>query len=122
MRAALAGLALVLALAGGCRMTPDAPAPPPGQVEPILGTPPHCSAQNGTLQPVCRRQMLQCVIAYRDAGKACTDGDQCAGDCLYEGPENPSGAVTGMCQANSDPCGCKTTIEDGRIARSLCVD
>jgi hypothetical protein len=120
MRAALAGLALALALAGGCRMTPEAPAP--GTPGPVQTSAQQCAGQGGSIRPVCRRQSLQCVVAYRDAGKTCTDGDQCAGDCLYEGSDPPAGQVAGACQADSDPCGCKSTVENGRIARSICVD
>ena len=34
----------------------------------------------------------------------------------------PPGTVTGVCQADSDPCGCFTTIEDGQVAHAICVD
>ena len=33
-----------------------------------------------------------------------------------------TGAVTGRCQATSDPCGCFANVEDGRIETALCVD
>jgi hypothetical protein len=38
-----------------------------------------CIARNGTMQPVGRMQTMQCVVRYADAGKRCTDSDQCAG-------------------------------------------
>lgn len=89
-------------------------------------TPQACAAAGGTMQPVCRRQIETCVIAYADAGKPCTDSDQCQGDCRAEPSDRPPAlndtGVKGFCQANSDPCGCYTTIEDGKPARTICVD
>ena len=83
-----------------------------------------CAAQNGTLQRVGRMQSVQCVIAYADAGKRCTDGDQCQGDCRIEGNSGvtPGTAATGVCQATSDRFGCHTTVEDGKAGPTLCID
>jgi hypothetical protein len=81
-----------------------------------------CAMEGGTMQPVCRRQTMQCVIAYSDAGRTCRDGDDCQGDCRAE-PNVANGInMTGRCQADSDPCGCFTLIEDGRAQAGLCVD
>ncbi|MDX2233393.1 MAG: hypothetical protein NW200_02730 [Hyphomonadaceae bacterium] len=81
-----------------------------------------CAARGGAIRPVCRRQIATCVIAYSDAGKACTDGAQCAGDCVREGDAlRDDVAVTGQCQADSDPCGCRTTVTAGK-ATTICVD
>jgi hypothetical protein len=30
--------------------------------------------------------------------------------------------ATGKCVATSDPCGCFTLVEDGKIGPALCVD
>lgn len=109
---ALAGLALTTA----CAPTETAPAATPS-VDAA-----ECAAKGGNVRPVCRRQLPQCVIAYADAGKACTDGTQCAGDCLYEGDAAPGTAAAGRCQADSDPCGCKTPVVDGRVGQGRCVD
>ena len=80
------------------------------------------AASGGTLQPVCRRQTMQCVIAYSDAGRICRDGDDCQGDCRAEINAANGVNLTGRCQANSDPSGCYTTIADGRAQAGLCVD
>ncbi len=83
-----------------------------------------CAAQNGTLQRVGRLQTVQCVIAYADAGKRCTDGDQCGGDCLL--PEGtsvaPGAAAAGVCAPTSNRFGCATRVEDGKAGPTLCVD
>lgn len=81
---------------------------------------------------------FQCVTPYADAGKRCTDGDQCLGDCRKEGslppppapgqpvvvePDSPSHSATeGVCQADSDGFGCFTNIENGKAEPTLCVD
>ncbi|ADL00247.1 hypothetical protein [Brevundimonas subvibrioides] len=84
-----------------------------------------CAAQNGTMQRVGRLQTLQCVVRYADAGKRCTDGDQCAGDCRFEGDALalvPNAPLAGVCQADSNRFGCQTSIEDGKPTPTLCID
>lgn len=84
-----------------------------------------CAARNGTMQRVGRLQTMQCVVRYADAGKRCTDGDQCQGDCRYEGDASalaPGASVAGVCQADSNRFGCQTPIEDGKAGPTLCVD
>lgn len=113
---ALAAFTLLIVVA----CTPVAPAPPgPGGGDPRAAG---CAMEGGTMQPVCRRQTLQCVIAYSDAGRTCRDGDDCQGDCRAGVGVEAGTSVIGQCQATSDPCGCFTTIEDGRAQAGLCVD
>lgn len=83
-----------------------------------------CLARNGTMQPVGRMQTLQCVVLYPDAGKRCTDSDQCAGECRTPDATRPGqgAAVVGLCQATSNPFGCFTRVEDGKAEATLCVD
>lgn len=61
-----------------------------------------------------------------DAGKTCRDGDECQGrQCRYKGKERPDWEgreATGKCLAYSDPCGCFTLVEDGKIMGTLCAD
>jgi hypothetical protein len=70
-------------------------------------------------------QTMQCIIAYADAGKRCTDGDQCQGDCRVEGnsvvPEGRP-VTAGVCQVDSNRFGCFTTVKNGRAEPTLCVD
>lgn len=83
-----------------------------------------CAARNGTLRPVCRMQRMTCVIAYRDAGRRCASDADCEGKCLLKGepPADPDARVTGQCQASSDPCGCRTEVDNGKVKLSVCVD
>jgi hypothetical protein len=73
---------------------------------------------------VGRLQTLQCVIRYADAGKICTSGDQCAGDCRARpGVDVAAGQpVAGYCQADSNRFGCSTKVENGRAQATICID
>ena len=67
------------------------------------------------MRPVGRMQTMQCVVSYADAGRRCTDSDQCAGECRVAdaGPRPTEGTVVaGQCQATSDRFGCFTRVED----------
>ena len=84
-----------------------------------------CEARGGSWTRQGRLQAYMCVSSYADAGKQCTDGDQCEGDCRLPDGRRAGindGPVTGVCQANSVPFGCFTRVEDGRPAATLCVD
>ena len=83
-----------------------------------------CAARGGAMRQVGRMQSWQCVIAYADAGKRCTDGDQCQGDCWAEDgvSSKPGETAAGVCQPTSNRFGCHTKIEDGRIDVGLCID
>ncbi len=84
-----------------------------------------CDRRGGKMQPVGRLQTMQCVVTYADAGRRCTDSDQCAGECrVADGGARPSEgtAVVGQCQASSNRFGCFTRVEDGKAEATLCVD
>ncbi len=84
-----------------------------------------CAAQGGKMMPQGRMQTVRCVITYADAGRRCSDGDDCAGDCRIEDVADAPAAganAVGQCQANSSRFGCYTTIEDGKAQPTLCVD
>jgi hypothetical protein len=83
-----------------------------------------CAANGGTVKPVCRMRKPACIFAYSDAGKSCTDSEQCKGRCVAADgamPE-PGGAVAGVCEADNDVCGCSTEIIDGKAQAGRCVD
>lgn len=61
----------------------------------------------GLMGPACSRPT-------KDAGRACTDGDQCEGFCLDTGKG-------GQCDAFTLKFGCFPIIEDGRRV-TICVD
>ncbi len=65
-----------------------------------------------------------CVQPFADAGKACSGNADCLGECRYQyHAEEVSGAsVTGKCQFTDAWFGCYSTVENGRIAHTLCVD
>jgi len=84
-----------------------------------------CAAAGGKMLPQGRMQSVRCVITYADAGRRCTDGDDCAGDCRVEDVTNAPAAganAAGQCQASSSRFGCYTTVEGGKAEATICVD
>jgi putative hemolysin len=84
-----------------------------------------CAAAGGKMLAQGRMQSVRCLITYADAGRRCTDGDDCAGDCRIGDVANAPSAgasAVGQCQANSSPFGCYTTVEGGKAEATLCVD
>ncbi len=120
MRILLACLALLIA---GC--TPVSPAVT-DPVKPMQSAEAGaCTARGGTLRPVGRMQSIQCIIRHADAGKRCTDGNQCEGDCRVEGNSGIAEGrpvTSGVCQVDSNRFGCFTTVKNGRAEATLCVD
>lgn len=121
-------LRLMIAAAAALLLTACAPVvPTPDGPVTVDQTPTAaaCAARGGELRPVGRMQSLQCVIKYADAGKRCTDGDDCLGDCRIENmaarPQEGAAAV-GQCQVNNLNFGCFTTVENGRAEATLCID
>ncbi len=87
-----------------------------------------CEAQGGRVATAGLSGDDMCALPYADAGRSCTDGSQCMGDCLLDEaslggkpPRHGSRAV-GQCQALAYPYGCRNLIEDGRLTLGLCVD
>jgi putative hemolysin len=118
-----AGLALA-----ACSQTPvpepvvpttEAPEPPTMSVSASA-----CTARGGEMQQVGRMQSWQCVVKYADAGKRCTDASQCEGQCEITGNSGvaPGTATAGVCQADSNRFGCRTTVENGKAGNTLCID
>ncbi|MCS6624478.1 hypothetical protein N0B44_16285 [Roseibacterium beibuensis] len=114
----------------------DAPAGPTTE-PPSAQAQADCKARKGEMQRVGMLGTWQCIVRYADAGKPCTDGDQCEGECRAEvdlppppsGPPSPPAKTTpppaptaGVCQADSNHFGCYAVIENGRAQPMICVD
>lgn len=63
-----------------------------------------------------------CVQIYPDAGKVCSDEDDCLGTCRYEGDAPPGSAVEGVCQTRDVVFGCYAVVDKGVLQHALCVD
>jgi hypothetical protein len=68
-----------------------------------------------------------CVIPFADAGRRCTDGSQCAGDCLVDPTAEMQalglrGEAVGQCQPHTPYFGCYATVTAGRLGVGLCID
>ena len=86
-----------------------------------------CLARNGRVLIAGLSGNETCALPLADAGKKCTSGDQCIGDCLLDEskPRPARGStrrVTGICQPTDYGFGCRTLIERGRIKYNICVD
>lgn len=86
-----------------------------------------CLARGGRIMIAGLLGNEMCALPLADAGKRCTSGDQCIGDCLFDERRAPTAReyaarVTGTCQATNYGFGCRTRVEKGRIQPTLCVD
>ncbi len=82
-----------------------------------------CEAEGGTVQRRGRLGMEQCVHAYADAGKQCTDSAQCQGKCVGSvGAVSPDKAASGTCQADDRLYGCYAEVRNGKAVAAICVD
>ena len=82
-----------------------------------------CLAAGGTVQVVGMAANEACVRRFADAGKACTDSENCEGKCLVSGPHPPDGMVqTGQCQTTDNGFGCFTELRGGKAVGGICVD
>jgi hypothetical protein len=82
-----------------------------------------CTANGGKVKPICRMRKPACIFDYADAGKTCTDSEQCSGRCVIEDEMPEVGArAIGVCEADNDVCGCSTEIIDGKTTAGRCVD
>jgi hypothetical protein len=68
-------------------------------------------------------ETLMCDMPATDAGKQCTNSDQCEGLCLAPpGVDLRTGTDGfGQCSPRQINFGCKTRIEDGSIGM-MCLD
>lgn len=123
-RLILAAATLILTACQPMGQTVETTDVPPAVQVPENATPAECAARGGTMQRVGRAQTMQCVVAYADAGKRCTTGSDCQGDCRVETTPFPQtgAAAVGQCQADSRPFGCYARVENGRATAALCVD
>lgn len=120
-------LSLVLLFLALTACTPVAgPTPAPVAPTPVVlsSDPAACQAAGGAIRRVCMMGKPSCVIAYSDAGKACTNSGQCQGRCLADDGYSPKapGPVAAHCEPDSDRCGCATEVIGGQAQATLCID
>ena len=81
----------------------------------------------GSKMPYCQPATVTAravpVRKAADANKLCDSQRDCTYGCVYEGPKVADGAdVMGRCRATSQPKGCFSMVEKGRLAGRICVD
>ncbi len=71
---------------------------------------------------------LVCVIRFPDAGKKCSDKNDCAGSCMIDlGRREYSQAELarthiGACQVDDKPFGCWAHLVNGKVSGWFCAD
>jgi len=80
-----------------------------------------CAAVGGQWTQLGRAPVKQCLRQTTDAGKACTDSEQCEGQCIAPEGSVDGTVVAGSCSVDTNPFGCQQRLRDG-VASTICVD
>ena len=115
---------LLVGLLAAC----SAPAERTGAVTPVGGpdrasvtNEVECAAVGGQWTQLGRTPVKQCLRQTADAGKACSDSEQCEGQCLAPEGSVDGTHVGGSCSVDTNPFGCQQRLRDG-VASTICVD
>jgi len=88
-----------------------------------------CEALGGRWGRIGLSLEEQCNLPTSDAGKECSDSDECEGSCIAElSEEDWEKAIYGVvytkgkCTAWIITIGCHPFVEDGKVEGILCVD
>lgn len=82
-----------------------------------------CESQGGMWVALGRRGLGSCARIATDGGKPCTDSSQCELGCTYRGgPRQADGSVVGVCASLDREAGCRTNVQNGKVASAVCVD
>ena len=92
-----------------------------------------CEKTGGLWDAVGRKGIFTCRLKSSDGGNKCTDNNECEMDCIiaFDTLNVPSdklveiqnsGMIIGQCETHQTVFGCKTTLKNGNIFRSYCVD
>lgn len=88
----------------------------------VAGTHLGCRLLGGDWTRILYSGKSHCLLPAKDAGKDCTDSDQCQGACIGRDDLRRGDPARGTCSKYSEAMGCFTSIEDGKVDLSICVD
>lgn len=80
-----------------------------------------CQRVGGEWTQLGRAPVKQCLRQTTDAGSACSDSEQCEGQCMAPEGSIDGAQVTGRCSVDTNPFGCQQRVRGG-IASTICVD
>lgn len=80
-----------------------------------------CLRVGGQWTQLGRAPVPQCLRQTSDSGKACTDSEQCEGQCLAPEGSVDGTQVGGQCSVDTNPFGCQQRVRGG-MASTICVD
>ena len=82
-----------------------------------------CRAYAGEWRKVGKLQQPACVLTAHDAGKMCSDSEQCQVACLAKETGAKIGtSVAGQCASTTVLFGCRTYVSSGKAEPTLCID
>ena len=126
------GLVLSFLLLSNCLGQPHLPLRPEGGIDlerlAKVKSQTICERLGGEMRSVCMMGMQTCVVPYSDGGKSCTDSTQCMGDCWISLDREEvtvpklGQPTTGVCQENTDHCGCFVRVTGGKAEKGICID
>lgn len=89
---------------------------------PVARSEAECAARGGKWGPAGLLVDPICDIRPSDAGKACTDSQQCESKCVTVARVRYGASAPGVCHDSFLPFGCLQRIRAGRAGQALCID
>ena len=80
-----------------------------------------CMRVGGEWTQLGRAPVKQCLRQTTDAGKACSDSQQCEGQCIAPEGTTEGAETGGACSVDTNPFGCQQRVRDG-VAMTICID
>jgi hypothetical protein len=114
-------VALLAACSAPAERSTDAVTPVGGPDKATVTNESDCQRVGGQWTQLGRAPGKQCLRQTTDAGKACTDSEQCEGQCLAPEGSVDGTPVGGSCSVDTNPFGCQQRLRDG-VALTICVD
>jgi hypothetical protein len=82
-----------------------------------------CEREGGHVRGVGMFGTPSCVMPFADAGKACTDKEDCRGECVASGGAQVGERASGTCQADTASLfGCHNLVAQGVVVAGMCFD
>lgn len=81
-----------------------------------------CELKGGLWTKVGISLTESCIFKMKDAGKICSDKNQCEGSCIAPDDSKPGDKSTGKCSGYDTVTGCHSFISNGIVTQEICVD
>lgn len=81
-----------------------------------------CATKGGIVKPQGVGGFGFCAVPYPDAGQACSEKNDCAGNCIAPDGASKGQRAIGRCQATNAWEGCDATVDRGIVSETFCRD